>query len=223
MEIQGGLGTVLFEWSRDDQLLMTTPSNVLNFNQVSPYDAGVYTCHVYDEGSGSFNIPRREPADCPCALVLETQPQGGVFAAGQAHKLLIEATGGFAPVTYQWYKDSVALPGYTLPSINFGALALFDSGTYLCVVRDGVGTELPSLEADITVFEPVTIIQQPQGVDTYTGESYEMRVVVSGGLGDIHYNWQKNFVSLEAEDAPALTFESLTGRGCRGIQLSDFR
>ncbi len=209
VEIQGGLGTVLFEWSRDDQLLMTTPSNVLNFNQVSPYDAGVYTCHVYDEGSGSFNIPAVNLQIAP-ALVLETQPQGGVFAAGQAHKLLIEATGGFAPVTYQWYKDSVALPGYTLPSINFGALALFDSGTYLCVVRDGVGTELPSLEADITVFEPVTIIQQPQGVDTYTGESYEMRVVVSGGLGDIHYNWQKNFASLEAEDAPALTFESLT-------------
>ena len=37
-------------------------------------------------------------------------------------------------IAYQWYKDKHSLPGARVSMLNFGALTLSDSGSYVCEV-----------------------------------------------------------------------------------------
>lgn len=65
--------------------------------------------------------------------------------APSALTLTVEATGGLAPYTYQWYKNNNAIAGATAATYTKATtVASADSGTYKVVVHDVYGNIISS-------------------------------------------------------------------------------
>lgn len=66
-------------------------------------------------------------------------------SAHSALTLTVEATGGLAPYTYQWYKNNNAIAGATAATYTKATtVASADSGTYKVVVHDVYGNIISS-------------------------------------------------------------------------------
>jgi len=79
---------------------------------------------------------------------IDVQPVGGAFYTGQPFEMSVGATG--ADRTYQWFKDTISIPGATNWNLAFTSLAPSNSGTYFVSVSNPSGTT-NSLEAVLQV------------------------------------------------------------------------
>lgn len=83
------------------------------------------------------------------APAITTQPQPLRLLPGEAARLSVVASGA-APLSYQWFRDGVALDGATADTLVLAAAAAADAGTYHVVVRNA-GGQIQSAEARVTV------------------------------------------------------------------------
>lgn len=71
-------------------------------------------------------------------------------AVGATITLTVAVTGGYAPYTYTWYKDGVAV-GTNSATFTKATAAAGDSGVYKVVVTDINGSVITSTECTVTV------------------------------------------------------------------------
>lgn len=72
------------------------------------------------------------------AAEITQQPQSVAARIGQAVTLSVVAT-GTEPVSYQWYRAGIAIPGGSAASLSIASLSEPDLGVYHCEVSDGAG------------------------------------------------------------------------------------
>jgi lysophospholipase L1-like esterase len=77
------------------------------------------------------------------APAIVSQPQGGVRYWSSSISFTSSATGAL-PLTYQWNKDGVAIPGATTSSLLLTSLQLTDGGTYVLAVTNVYGSATSS-------------------------------------------------------------------------------
>lgn len=83
-------------------------------------------------------------------ITITNQPVNDTVDVGDTAEFFVTASGGTA-LTYQWYKNTIAIPGATAPDYETPAVALTDSGaSFFCIVTDDSGT-LQSATATLTV------------------------------------------------------------------------
>jgi hypothetical protein len=93
--------------------------------------------------------------------------------------------------------------------LALNALTVPDSGLYRCVVDDD-GTDVQtSTSAILMVYDHVAITTQPAGGDFYAGDALTLTVAASGGMGALHYQWQKGGVDIPGATADSLTLNPL--------------
>lgn len=126
---------------------------------------GVSTAFVRDNGSivlgSSYNLTFKgtaiggfgylsAPEDNTLSIAVHpsplTQPLGSTVT-------LTVAARGAAPLSFQWYKDSVAISGATTTSYTIPSLSVANNGSYTVVVTSGANT-LTSTAADVAVGTP---------------------------------------------------------------------
>jgi hypothetical protein len=73
------------------------------------------------------------------APAISAQPQSVVADAGGAASFSVAAT-GFAPLTFQWQRNSVSLPGATNPTLLFGNVQYTNGGSYSVLILNSVGS-----------------------------------------------------------------------------------
>lgn len=95
------------------------------------------TARLYVGGISKWEIDFIAPPRAPEAVQLTSTVTSPVL--GQAVTLSVSAT-GTAPLSYQWFKDAVALPQATATSFNIPAATASDAGTYSVVVTNPLGT-----------------------------------------------------------------------------------
>ncbi|MGE0479441.1 MAG: immunoglobulin domain-containing protein, partial [Phycisphaerae bacterium] len=137
------------------------------------------------------------------------QPAGGDRCPGQSITFSVTATGQ-APITYQWRKNGVNIPGATSSTYSINPVALADSGTYSCALTNTCGTAI-SNPAVLTVSNAPTITQQPQSQTACQGQQVMFSVSATGG--QLAYQWRKNTV-----DIPGATQSTYT---IAAAQVSD--
>jgi len=76
-----------------------------------------------------------------------------VTASGGANVSLACTAGGALPLSYQWRRDNMDLPGATSSTLNFPNVQVGHSGTYSVLVSNAFGTVLSS-NATLTVLVP---------------------------------------------------------------------
>jgi len=89
--------------------------------------------------TGIAIFERRPAATTTTAPTIVAQPLAQPVTTGTAATLMVGAT-GTAPLSYQWRKDSVELPGENAPTLGLDAMSPGAAGNYTCVVTNSAGS-----------------------------------------------------------------------------------
>ncbi len=139
---------------------------------------------------------------------ISTQPANQTVAAGQTATFSVVAT-GTAPLTYQWQKNQVNIPGATAASYTTPATAGTDNGSSFRVVVTNSVTSITSTAATLTVNSPPSITTQPVNQTVNAGQAATFSVVAAG-TAPLTYQWQKNQVNIVGATAAAYTTPATT-------------
>jgi outer membrane protein assembly factor BamB len=135
----------------------------------------------------TVNLPLNGP-------IITREPQSLTLSNGNTAVLTVQATGN-GILSYQWFKDGIAIAGATTNSLTLSNSQLSDSAMYTVQVSDSTGTN-SSTRAPVSVLQPVTPIWvKPIGLSIFTAPA-----VGQGGLvyvGSDNYN----LVSIEPNGA----------------------
>ena len=73
------------------------------------------------------------------------------------------------PLTYQWRKDDILIPGANKPTLIITNFQIFDEGNYTCNINNDVGT-IRSTNASVQMFELPKFYLTPVSIITYIGD-----------------------------------------------------
>ncbi len=142
---------------------------------------------------------------------ITTQPLGQTVAAGGSVTFSVVAA-GTPPLSYQWRKDGVDLPGATGPSLALASVTTADAGVYTVVVSNAAGS-ITSSSATLIVSTgsavPPAITTQPVSQTVNAGANVTFAVVATG-TSPLSYQWQKNGTTLAGATGATLTLTSVT-------------
>lgn len=87
----------------------------------------------------------------PEELVIQTHPRSITTVVGQNVVLAVDVSGA-EPVTHQWYKNDMLLPGETEGTLSFTPVAASDAGAYKVEVGNTMTTAFFSNPAELVVY-----------------------------------------------------------------------
>lgn len=135
---------------------------------------------------------------------LTSQPQSQSVEEGARVTFAVTATGS-DPLSYQWTKDDVAIPGATSASLVLESVTLADRGFYRVMVTNSV-SGVTSNPAELTVLEPIlppSIVTQPTNQSVDEGGAVTFAVVATG-TPPLQYQWRKGGVNVEGATSATL-------------------
>ena len=151
--------------------------------------AGNYSVRV-SNAAGSVTSAAARLGTLPTITV---QPVAQSKAAGQAVAFSVVAAGS-GPLTYQWYKDSVALPGATSSVYSILSAGSQHAGSYSVVISGPMG-QATSQTVALSVALPPSILTQPA--------SYVVPVETVGIYPDTTYNFETGMQGWVSSAGPA--------------------
>ncbi len=155
-----------------------------DLNGDSKLDIIVTSNNIYEDYFGVLiNTSGPPPCSSP---VITAVTQSTTSCLGQPIQLSVFIS-GTTPFTYQWKKNSVAIPGETSASIIFPNPTSVDAGIYNCTITNGCGT---ITSADITL----TLLAKPNApIGTGAGSCAVASVTLSASGGtNGNYRWYED-------------------------------
>jgi hypothetical protein len=171
---------------------------------VSLADAGTYDVIVTSNGGSVTSAPATLVVHPFTAPAFTVQPVGGVIDAGNVAHFFATVTGA-VPLTYQWRKDGVPVPGANGPTLLLGNAQLADAGTYDLVATNGLGstTSAGAVLLFPSLLTVPTVTQPPVNQSALVGLSASLSVAATGAPAPT-FQWRRNGVPLPG--ATAATF-----------------
>jgi hypothetical protein len=192
-----GSGPLTYQWSKAGTDLPGATNDTLLLPNVSSQNAGSYCVVV--------NGPCNRVTNCASLTVLTRVSAIGPL--DQAHcpgdtVTFSVAASGTGPLSYQWSKTGVDLPGATNNTLVLPSAGVADTGIY-CVAVHGACNSLTNC-ATLTVSPPPNITSQPTNQFVYVNSNATFSVSASG-TGSLSYQWRFNGAELPGETASTLT------------------
>jgi hypothetical protein len=191
-------GTPLsYQWQKDGGPLTdgggiagaTTPT--LTINNLLAANAGSYTVVVSNSYSVATSAAATLTVNDPW---ITAQPTNKAVNPGAATVLHVGAV-GTPTLTYQWYKNTLALSdggnisGSQSPDLTVTSFSSSDVGTYNVVVMNGLSSSMTSSNASIGLTDP-SISAQPQSITNIYGTTANFQVTATG-TAPLRYLWHK--------------------------------
>jgi pectate lyase len=120
---------------------------------------------------------------------ISTQPASQTVNAGSNVNFNV-AAGGTPPLSYQWHKDGVSVPGANADTLSLQAVQADAAGSYTVTVTNGAGS-ITSSPAVLSVITPPAITTQPTSQTVNAGQTATFSVAASGAA-PFNYQWRKN-------------------------------
>lgn len=117
----------------------------------------------------------------------------------------VKATGAF-PLTYQWKRNGVPIPGQTTSRCLLTNLQPADAGAYTVDVRSG-NVAVTSVGATLSLI-PLQIDEQPKSQSQFVTGTAAFEVVVQG-IEPLSYQWRHNGTNLAGAKERVLTLSNL--------------
>jgi len=124
-----------------------------------------------------------------------TQPLSQTVTTGSSVTFSVVATP--PPLTYQWYKNGVALANQTSSTLTINNCIAGSAGTYSVVVSNSVGSvsSTPVTFTVIDVSSPPLFSQQPSSQSVSLGSNVTLTAAVNGSPAPT-YQWYKDGVAI---------------------------
>jgi hypothetical protein len=188
--------------------------------------AGLVAAAMLSACGGSADAP--PPPESGAAAVPPTitqQPADLTVTAGQPASFTVAAT-GTGPLSYQWQRDGVAIPGATSATYTIAQTVILDSDAVFGAVVTNLVGSATSNNATLTVnaSAPVlTITPQPADTSVTAGTAASFTVGGSCSSGTLQIQWQRSADSgvtwTDIATATATTYSLNTVIGDNGAQF----
>lgn len=136
-----------------------------------------------------------------------TQPAALTVVEPSPASLQVVA-GGSLPLSYQWRKNGIAIPGAIQASLAFASTHTSDSGSYTVLVDNPAHQPVTSSAAQLTITPapsgPPQILQQPASLTVTAPASAVFQVMATGSL-PLSYAWKKNGVAIPGATTATFT------------------
>jgi uncharacterized delta-60 repeat protein len=211
-----GTGPISYQWFKDDARLsdggIVSGANTasLTLNYVLGGDAGTYFVVVSNAWGAQTSQVAALTVQDP---VITAQPANRVVKASASVRFSV-AVVGTEPLSYQWFKDGVALAdgpnvqGAQTPTLTLPRVLGQDTGLYHAVVSNRWGSATSAVAA-LTVQDPA-ILTQPLSQVAQLGEAVRLNVEAAG-TPLLSYQWFHDGLAVVGAEGPQLTLSNLLG------------
>jgi len=201
VEINGGIPPITYTWRRAS--IGNLPpeqqpgGNTLTLNNLTESDEDFYDVVIEDSGTDSLTSEAVFLMIVDDPLTIISQPTGLRAYVGEypSHTLQVAVSGGYGTIRYLWMKDSQPAPGVNNQSTYIVTpLTTASSGAYYCIVSDDVPeNNINSDTAELVIAEHIQFVNNLPAVKYAPyNEPLTLSVSVSGGLGNLNYEWWFN-------------------------------
>lgn len=209
-----------YQWYKNGVDIPGATSMDLVLEDTQQSDSASYYARVTDnDGTTADSNPAVLTVNKPLVIIEHPQTQLVNLGDGATFSVLAD---GDNPLTYQWRKGNVNIPGATSSSYSIPVTGLADAGQYSVRVRDNDGEELISNYAALQINQLVTITQHPASQGVNTGQSVNLTVRATGD-NPLSYQWFKNGVEIDGATGRdlVLTNASLATAGVYSVLVTD--
>ncbi len=143
-------------------------------------------------------------------IVFDSIPTDVTFYISGTGSIAVVAssTGGFA-LSYQWYKDGVALPGQNSSTLALPNVQASDAGKYKIVVTNSTGSNWLEINVTVSASPVITFTTQPQPITIMAAGSGTLTsLAVSSDNQSLIYQWKKDGVNLAGFNTPSITISN---------------
>jgi hypothetical protein len=190
--VASGTAPLAFAWRREGALIPGATGAVLSIVSAQESDAGSYTVTVSNGAGSVTTAPVTLSVDAPLtAPRLTTMPASQIVALDSPVTFSVTAV-GTPPLAYQWFKDGVAIAGFTGASLSLASAKRADAGSYTVRVTNAAGS-VTSDPAVLVVQVPATvpvIITPPSAATSSVGAPASFSVVADGAP-PLSYVWRR--------------------------------
>ncbi|AIZ01365.1 major tail subunit [Vibrio phage QH] len=157
-------------------------------------------------GSGKFY-------DIAPPTIPDSPPVGNISGPssvqlGQPFSFIAQVT-GTQPISYQWYKNGIAIPSATSVSFGVESATNNDEGEYHCLFSNSAGVVISNkISLEIGCFPPVHNITGPTTVGE--GKSFSMVCTVTAGNLPVTYQWQRDGQNIAGATTATLSVAAAT-------------
>lgn len=136
----------------------------------------------------------------PVVPTQQNAPANQTVIDGQSATFTILAK-GTAPLSYQWLKNGIAIPGASTSTLQTSPLTMADGGSVFSVVVSNVAGSFTSDPATLTV-QParISIRTQPLSQTAKEGQTATFQIIVTG-TAPLQYQWSRNGVAIPGATA----------------------
>ncbi len=203
-----GTSPFTYVWKKGTTTIPGATSASLILTNVQPDDGGSYTVTVSNNAGSATSTPAVLTVTSIIPALI-TQPSNQTVNLGGTATFSVAATGS-GTLTFQWYRNNLAIPGANSASLILGNIQLSQAGSYTVTVSSGAGS-VTSTAATLTVNAPAvgpTIQTHPASQTVYIGGSVMLSVVATG-TAPFSYQWQRDGAAMAGATSSSLTLSNL--------------
>jgi hypothetical protein len=189
---------VTFQWYKDDAVLAGKTSYYLSIPNVSSADAGKYKIRASNASGTVYSAEATLTVESAKPPVFSSEP----------HDVTVEVEGSFslsgyatsnATVSYQWYKDEVALTNSKSSFLSRSLVTSSDAGTYVlrATTRGGYADSRPA-SVQVIATKPPQIAWLSGSTSASIGSSIGLHVGVDS-VAAVTYQWFRNGQAISGE------------------------
>ncbi|HEX5221480.1 MAG TPA: immunoglobulin domain-containing protein [Verrucomicrobiae bacterium] len=205
--VAGGTQPLSYQWRKGGLPLTGQTSVSLGLLGVTTNDAGSYDVVVTNvAGAVTSTPPAILTVNVPPTITVV--PQSRTVTANTSVALTVTAV-GTTPLSYQWRKDGVFMPGQTSSTLQFLNVTTNDAGAYDVIVSNVAGAVTSAPPATLTVNVPPFFTTVPQS-RTVTENSSVALTAGAGGTAPLSYQWRKEGLPINGQTGTTLSFASVT-------------
>lgn len=177
-----------YQWFKGSAEIPGATASTFSIAETTLADYGTYYVRVTNDRGGVNSTVANLTQ--PGAPVITTQPEPAEVANGSSVTLTVVAEGD-APLTYQWSRGGVEIPGAINATYTINPVSEANTGLYWVVVTNAKGSATSfGVSVTLVVEEFPTILQQPASQTVATGSPASFSVQATGGA--LTYQWRKN-------------------------------
>lgn len=190
-----GTAPIRYQWLARGVAIPGATQSSLILTDVSALDEGDYQVLVYNSRGSVLSDPATvDLGFAPYILMpprsVQVRVKPDPQAAATTNASFSISAFSPRPLTYQWLKDGVAIPGATGTSLTLNNVQLQDGGDYAVRVSDGFRSTVSAPGSLLTLVTPV-LVQGPVSQSVAAGSPVTLSVTVTGSPLPLGMEWRR--------------------------------
>ncbi len=221
-EVQvAGNESYTYQWQKDGLNITAANAAVLSISAANSADQGNYSVIIGSDLCGWTQSDKAKLSIRSMPMIKELHfPDSKLACEGSDISLVADVTGS-DPITFQWMKDGLQIPGANLDSFVIKNVTRNDSGSYSLTVSNDCG-QIESIASYLNIATRPEILIQPANLRVCQGAAATFSVQVKSSE-PLSYQWFKDGNKIDGAVSEYYTIPqtNLSDMGSYSVQVAN--